>query len=266
MLICAFTLSCGQDSEGIVEVQETSEASIADTRSFGEEDATVELPDNSILVDAEAAKKRAEEEAALAAKSQAEAEAARERAEEEAALATMSQADAEAARERAEDEAVLATMGQAEAEAARERAEEEAALAAKSQAEAEAAKERAEEEAALAAMSQEEAEAAKERAEEEAALAAMGQEKAELTLAALEAAIADPTKYVFNGKIYNKRALDDTNDCDSSIECSGNELCLDSAGTEENAPSGDRLFPHNGDPNRPMVSLPGAVEECREPA
>jgi len=117
--------------------------------------------------EAEAARVKAEEEAAAAAA--AAAEAARVKAEEEAAAAAA--AEAEAARVKAEEEAAAAAAAAA-AEAARVKAEEEAAAAAA--AEAEAARVKAEEEAAAAAA---EAEAARVKAEEEATAAAEADSK-----------------------------------------------------------------------------------------
>lgn len=235
-LVCASLWSCGGGSEGIMDV-----ASNANSDAGAEN--TVKPPVNrpsTVPTD---------EVEDTAASEQAKDTQAMEHAQAQAAKAAEEAAAAET-----EVEAAKAAQAAAEAALAAAQAEAEAAKAAQAEAEAQA-------QAALAAQAEAEAQAqAAQTAQVQAEAAAQAAQASEAELAA---AVADPTKYVFNGQIYNRRAVDDTDDCDSSIECSNGELCLNNdTGVEENQPSGDDLFPHNGDPSRPAADLSGN-EQCR---
>ena len=126
---------------------------------------------------------------------------------------------------------------------------------------AEAAKLKAD--AAKAEADAAKAEAAMANAEAQAAIA-----ESEALIAEAEASIADielpENTYLYNGLLYDTRSSKDRNDCDSSIECSGNELCLNDLGEEENFASDDDLYPHAGDPLKTIIEVPGP-ESCRKP-
>ena len=236
-----FLISCGKGN-GLVEVQDQTEALIE-----GKKDNKVNKPTVSGAPapssDADATTAQSTLDAAEAARDEAAQAAAQAAAEAEAA-------QAEAALTAAEADAAVAAANQAAAEAETFQAD----------AEAEAAQAKAAQAAAEAEAAQ--AKAAQAAAEAEAAEAIAAQAAAEAEAAEITAAIADPKKYVFDGKIYDRRSKNDTDDCDSSIECEGDRLCITPEGFEENQASTDDKFPHNGDPNRPSASYPGA-EQCR---